>query len=107
MVLAIMTLPLLLSIGLGVDYVRYVSAKQHLQDLADSASLAVAASPEREEAKLRDLAAKMVIGNAASNRIENVTVVSLDIKDDKVDLGLDGNIPTYFMGLANVHRLDV
>lgn len=107
MVLAIMTLPLLLAIGLGVDYVRYVAAKQHLQDLADSASLAVAASPDREDAKLRTLAAKMVVGNAASNRIENVTVASLDIKDDKVDLGLEGDIPTYFMGLANVHRLDV
>lgn len=107
MMLAIMTLPLLLAIGLGVDYVRYVSAKQHLQDIADSASLAVAASPEREEAKLRGLATKMIAGNAASNRIENVTVASLDIKDDRVDVGLGGNIPTYFMGLANVHRLDV
>ena len=107
MMLSIMTLPLLLTIGFGVDYARYVSAKQHLQDLADSASLAVAASPERDDAKLRTLAGKMVVGNTADKRIDNVAVASLVIDNDKVDLGLDGDIPTYFMGLANVHRLDV
>ncbi|MHA6686561.1 pilus assembly protein [Mesorhizobium sp. A556] len=107
MLLAVMTLPLLLAIGFSVDYVRYVAAKQHLQDLADAASLAVAASPERDDTKLRVLAGEMVVGNTSINRIENVTVASLDIKDDKVDLGLGGNIPTYFMGLANIHRLDV
>ncbi|MHA6641688.1 TadE/TadG family type IV pilus assembly protein [Mesorhizobium sp. A623] len=107
MLLAVMTLPLLLAIGFSVDYVRYVAAKQHLQDLADAASLAVAASPERDDTKLRVLAGEMVVGNTSRNRIENVTVASLDIKDDKVDLGLGGNIPTYFMGLANIHRLDV
>lgn len=105
--LGITTLPLLLAIGFGVDYVRYVSAKQHLQDLTDAASLAVAGSPERDDAKLRALAAKMVGGNASDSRIENVTVASLDIDNDQVDLALDGDIPTYFMGLANIHRLYV
>lgn len=107
MLLGIMTLPLLLAIGFGVDTVRYVSAKQHLQELADGASLAVAASQDRDETRLRALAGKMVVGNTADNRVENVTVASLDIKDDKVDLGLEGDIHTYFMGLANIHTLDV
>jgi Flp pilus assembly protein TadG len=107
MLLGITTLPLLLAVGFGVDTVRYVSAKQHLQELADGASLAVAASPERDDTKLRTLAGKMVVGNTANNRVENVTVASLDIKDDKVDLGLEGDIQTYFMGLANIHTLDV
>ena len=107
MLLGIMTLPLLLAVGFGVDTVRYVSAKQHLQELADGASLAVAASPDRDETKLRALAGKMVVGNTADHRVENVTVASLNIKDDKVDLGLEGDIHTYFMGLANIHTLDV
>lgn len=107
MLLGIMTLPLLLAVGFGVDTVRYVSAKQHLQELADGASLAIAASPDRDETKLRALAGKMVVGNTANHRVENVTVASLDIKDDKVDLGLEGDIQTYFMGLANIHTLDV
>lgn len=107
MLLGIMTLPLLLAVGFGVDTVRYVSAKQHLQELADGASLAVAASTDRDETKLRSLAGKMVSGNTSGHRIDNVAVASLDIDSEKVDLNLEGDIPTYFMGLANIHRLDV
>lgn len=107
MLLGITTLPLLLAVGFGVDTVRYVSAKQHLQELADGASLAVAASPSRDDTTLRALAGKMVVGNTADNRVENVKVATLNIKDDKVDLGLEGDIHTYFMNLANIHTLDV
>lgn len=107
MLLAIATLPLVLAIGFGVDTARYISAKQHLQELADSASLAVAAATERDDGKLRTLAQDMVSGNKADNRIDDVTVAALDIDGDNVDLSLDGSIPTYFMGLANVPRLDV
>ena len=107
MMMVIMTLPLLVAIGFGVDYARYVSAKQHLQEITDAASLAVAASTERDDAKLRALAADMISVNTSRNRIQNVAVSALDINDDEVDLKLDGNVPTFFMGLVNINRLDV
>ncbi|HEY4193401.1 MAG TPA: pilus assembly protein, partial [Mesorhizobium sp.] len=106
-IMSIMTLPLLLAAGFATDYVRYISAKQHLQDMADAASLAAAASPERDDGKLKALASKMVVGNTAENRIDNVTVASWSNVDDKIDLGLEGSIQTYFMGLANIRKLDV
>ena len=107
MMMVIMTLPLLLAIGFGVDYARYVSARQHLQEVTDAASLAVAASTERNDGKLRALAADMISVNTSGNRIQNVSVSALDIDDDQVDLSLGGNIPTFFMGLVNINRLDV
>lgn len=107
MTMGLMTLPLVLAIGFGVDHVRHVSAKQHLQDIADSASLAVAASPEKDETKLRALADEMIAGNIAENRIENVSIAAIDIQNDRVDLSLEGDLPTYFMGLANIHTMEV
>lgn len=107
MMMGLMTLPLVLAVGFGVDYSRYVSATQHLQELTDGASLAVAASQERDEEKLNALVKDMIAGNAAASRIEHVSVASLNIENDKVDLSLEGDIPTYFMGLANINKLTV
>jgi Flp pilus assembly protein TadG len=107
MMMAVLMIPLLLAVGLGVDYARYVSAHSHLQELSDAAALAVAASSERDDATLRALASDMIARNKSASRIDNVSVSALDIDDDKVDIGLEGSIPTAFMSLANIRTMDV
>jgi Flp pilus assembly protein TadG len=104
---AIAALPLLLSVGLATDYSRHVAAHRHLQELADAASLALASSKENSESKLREMADDMIQGNRSGTRLQNVRIVDLDTDDNWVDLELGGSIPTTFMNLANIQKLDV
>lgn len=105
--MAVVALPLLLSVGLATDYSRHVAAHRHLQELADAASLALAGSEEKNEKKLREMADDMVQGNRSDTRLENVKVVDVDADDDWVDVKLSGDIPTTFMHLADIQKLDV
>jgi Flp pilus assembly protein TadG len=104
---ALVALPLLLSIGLSVDYSRYVSAGAHLQEMADSAALALASSRETDKDKLKVMAGQWLDSNWSGDRVDNVEIASLTSENDRIDLLLNGTIPTTFMGLANIRTLKV
>ena len=104
---ALAALPLLLSAGMAVDYSRYLSAGRHLQEVADSTSLALAGSPERDETALRELAAKFIAGNYDDRRVGDIEIESLDITDDDIDVRLTAKMKTSFMGIAGVDYMDV
>lgn len=106
-VTAVASLPLILAAGVAVDYTRYLSAEKHLQDVADAAALAIAASDEKDESKLRALAASFVSGNYSDSRIHELSVASLDLGEDQVDLAVQGRLPTTFMGIVHYDWLDV
>jgi Flp pilus assembly protein TadG len=105
--MAVMVLPLLLSIGFAVDYSRGLTAKNHLQGLADAASLALASSSQKDQDKLRELADQFIAANLRANHVGAVEIASFEVDNDQVDIGLKGKIDTFFMGLANIHTLDV
>lgn len=100
-------LPLMLSVGFGVDYSRLVSARSHLQELADAAALAMVISGEKDKEKLTVLATDFIEANKHLKRIETVTIASLEPTDTDVDISLTSKIPTYFMGLASINDMDV
>lgn len=106
-VTAVASLPLILAAGVAVDYTRYLSAEKHLQDVADAAALAIAASDETDETKLGALADSFVSGNYSGSRIHELSVASLEIGEDQVDLAVKGRLPTTFMGIVNYDWLDV
>jgi Flp pilus assembly protein TadG len=106
-ILAVCAIPLLLSVGLGVDYARYLRAGANLQRLADAASLAMAASRAPDEEALRKVGNDFIAANYATNEIDNIQVASLTGTTENVDLTLEGTIPTTFMGLANIQTLDI
>ncbi len=105
--MGMLSIPLLLSMGLAVDYSRYVSAESHLQELADGTSLTLAASREKDEAKLQKMAEEFVASNVGKSKFDNVVVANLKTIDNKIDLELKARIGTYFMGLVNIDTLDV
>ncbi len=104
---ALASLPLILAGGVALDYTRYLSAEKHLQDVADAAALAIAASDGEDESELRALAEKYVSGNHSESRIQDLLVASLDIGEDQVDLELKGRLKTSFMGIVRYDWLDV
>lgn len=103
----IAALPVLLSVGFGVDYSRMVSARSHLQELADSAALAMVISGEKDKDKLTVIANEFIAANKHVKRLDTVTIAKLEQNDTDVDIGLTTIIPTYFMGLANIDTMDV
>lgn len=104
---ALAALPLLLAGGMAVDYSRYLSADRHLQEIADATSLALAGSQERAEPALRDLAAKIIAGNYSNHRVGDISVTSLEITEDQIDVRLAASMKTSFMGIAGIHTMDV
>jgi Flp pilus assembly protein TadG len=106
-IMGMLLLPLLLSVGLSVDYSRYLSAESHLQELADVASLALAGSREEDEEKLEVIANDFVAANIGTSKFDAVEIVDLKTENDQIDLDLKSTINTYFMGLANIDTLDV
>ena len=106
-IMGMLTLPLLLSVGLSVDYSRYLSAESHLQELADVASLALAGSREEDEEKLEEIAEDFVAANIGTSKFDAVEIVDLKTDNGQIDLDLKSTINTYFMGLANIDTLDV
>lgn len=106
-ILAICAIPLFLSVGLGVDYARYLRAQAHLQRMADAASLAMAASRAPDEDALRKVGNDYIAANYNANEVDNVKVASLKGTTEKVDLTLEGSIPTTFMALGHIDTLDV
>jgi hypothetical protein len=106
-IMGFLAIPLLLSVGLGVDYARYLRAESHLQRLADAASLAMAASRAPDDASLRKIGNDFIAGNYDPDEVDNVQVASLNGTTERVDLTLKGSIPTTFMALGRIDRLDV
>lgn len=103
----LVAIPLMLSVGLAVDYSRQVAARNHIQELADGASLALAASRETDEAKLRQMAEDFVAANLSDRNLGTVEIANLNSSNDQIDLTLKSQINTTFMRLANVVQLDV
>lgn len=106
-IMALCTIPLLLSVGFGVDYARYLKAQAHLQRVADAASLAMAASHAADEDALRKVGNDYIAANHDSNDVDNVQVASLTGTPERVDLTLEGTLPTTFMALGHINTLEV
>lgn len=105
--MSVLSIPILLSVGFGVDYSRLLAAHTRLQGIADTTALALAASGEKDEAKLEQMAEDFISGNMDAPQFKEITIASLDTGDNAIDIDLSSQIDTYFMGLANYRTLDV
>jgi len=107
MMLALMTVPLLTTVGLAIDYSLMSKARSQLQQIADGAVLAVAASGEKSTEKMRAIADRYVVANSTSPNVDSIEVASFAPTGDSVAIGLNGKMRPIFMGLANIDELDV
>lgn len=105
MITALLSVTLLTAVGLAVDYSRYSNMRAHLQELTDTAALALAASNEQDEKKLRQLALDFIESNRRSGRAPQAEIVGLKVTRDNVDLELQGVTPTTFMAIAGHERM--
>ena len=107
MMFSIALVPVIMGVGFGLDYSRMLRAKSHLQDVADAASLSLAASKLEDEAKIKEQAQNFVDANFDANILDSVAVEKVTHEDDSYDVSLKGEVPAYFMKIANFSELGV
>lgn len=107
MLMGLLAIPLCLAIGLSIDYTRYLTAKNHLQDVTDAAALAMAASVETDQEKLRTIGEQAIAANINNLRIKNVALKNVSFDNDQVSLDLGGDLPTTFMALGGFRTMPV
>ncbi len=101
-------IPLLLAIGMVVDFSRASSSRAHLQEIGDSAVLAAAASNGKTVKELRAIAEKHIAANfGRRSEMSDVVVVGMTEQGGKIDIQLTARVPTHFMGIAKVDWLAV
>ena len=105
LITALALMPLVLSVGFAIDGSRYYKARSHLQGALDTAALAVAASPEQDTAKLRELTEQFILSNLDPKTIESVELDWFSSSTEEIDVGVRGSIRTTFMRLANYETM--
>lgn len=100
-------IPIMLAMGMAVDYVRLRNAQAHLQELADGAVLASAASRENTLDKLRDIAEKQYLANFSDKRSGAISVRNFTADDNSVRMTLQSSIPMMFMQVIGIRTADV
>jgi Flp pilus assembly protein TadG len=104
---ALCLVPLILAMGVAVDYTRLVAARSRLQAVADAAALAVASSKETDQTRVRQLAEAFVAANQTDESLDGARIVSIAANDTNVDIGMSVQVPVTFMRLARVEGVDV
>jgi len=104
--MAALSVPLLVAVGLAIDYSAASRAHSHMQALADGAALTLAASREKNQARMEAMANDYVAANL-NGMFEAIDLDEVTLAGTDVTVGLTGKLPTSFMGLANISTIDI
>jgi Flp pilus assembly protein TadG len=104
---AVLAVPLLLSVGLYIDYARQSSAHSHVQALADIAALEMAGTRSSDLDILRATAKKAIAANMDPNTVQHLEIASLTLSGQQIAISLKGKIDTTFLRLASTEQAGV
>ena len=101
-------IPIVLAIGVAVDYGRALMVRERMADAADAAALAIGSWTGLNEAQLKAKAQKFFNANyASSSAVGSASAVKVSFPGDDIVVKVSGSVPTTFMRLANVNSIDV
>lgn len=110
LIVTIVMLPMVLSAGAAIDFVRAHLAKTSLQQAVDAAGLAGGANPDAEDSEVLDLAQNFLDSNAdglvidlVNSHVEPVVVDGVR----QVNVTATADLETIFLRLININTLDV
>lgn len=105
---ALSALPVLLSIGAAVDYMRYTNAQTRLQAALDSGALAVAAAGNLSDTARIDAGKSAFNINVANEGFDFETVeASFQLVSGRVEASAKLALPTGFMQIAGIDKMDI
>lgn len=103
----IILVPMILGIGLALDYSRGIRARQHLNRALDAAALAVGSWANLSESEITEKAQNYFDANFSANGAGTPGPLSVNISDGKISISATSTIPTIFMHLGGVSEMTV
>lgn len=107
-IFGIALLPVMLAVGISVDYARVATARTAAQSAADSAALAVASTAEGSEKEMQRLAGRFadakLLGTLGSSA--KLSRFSYRDTDRTVEVVLTGSVQSTFLGVVGINKLD-
>ena len=101
-------IPLLIGVGVAVDYGRALIVRERMNDAADAAALAIGSWPGLTQDELKIKAQQFFDANYPPTSLGTVGKLNVNfIGDEKITVTVSGMVPTTFMQLANINSVDV
>lgn len=100
-------IPILLGVGVAIDYGRALIVREHMAAAADTAALAIGSWPGLTEAELKTKAQQFFDANFPPTKIGTTGAIDVQFEGDDIKVTVSGEVPTTFMKLANVDTVGV
>jgi Flp pilus assembly protein TadG len=100
-------IPVMLGLGVAVDFGRALVVRERMADAADAAALAIGSWPDLTDAELTAKAQQFFDANYPGATFGTVGKLNVALSDDTVTVTVHGQVPTTIMRLANFSKLDV
>ena len=103
----IMLIPLMLGVGLAVDYSRALRVKQHLGRALDSAALAIGSWHDLDDAQLTQKAQDYFAANYDAQALGTPSPLNVNIQDKMITISATSTVDMVFMQLAGFSQVSV
>ncbi|HML91302.1 pilus assembly protein [Methyloceanibacter sp.] len=101
-------IPIILIVGVAVDYGRAVTVRSAMSDAADAAALAIGSWTNLTETELEKKAQQFYQANYASSLSSDITSdFKVNFAGDDIVVTATASVPTTFLRLANLNSLDI
>lgn len=103
----ILLIPLLLGIGLSIDYSHALRAKQHLRNALDAAALAVGSWTNLTQPQIAAKAQSFFDANFTPGNLGSPSALTVSVADGVITISATSNVQTTFMQLAGIGQVTV
>ena len=103
----IVLIPIMLSIGLAIDYSRALRVKQHLGQALDSAALAAGSWGNLSAAQITAKAQSFFDANYAAGSLGSPSALNVSVLDGVITISATSSVDTTFMQLAGINYVTV
>ncbi len=101
-------IPLMIGVGVAVDYGRALLVRERMADAADAAGLAIGSWPGLTQDELKTKAQQFFDANYPPSSIGTVGKLNVSfVGDEAIIVTVSGAVPTTFMKLANINTVEV
>ncbi len=100
-------IPVMLGVGVAIDYGRALIVREHMADAADAAALAIGSWPGLTQDELKLKAQQFFDANFPPTKIGTAGAVDVKFEGDDIKVTVSGQVPTTFMKLANIDTVGI
>jgi Flp pilus assembly protein TadG len=104
---AMTLIPMLIGIGVAVDYGRALIVRERMQDAADAAGLAIGSWVGLSKEDMKTKAQQYFDANYPANILGTVGALNVSVDGNDIKVDVSGQVPTTFMQLANINNVEV